>query len=94
VLASESGGSTDVEAAAESLDTVVVLSSVLSASVSGDLGLLGPLAALKKSRGRSAIDNPILAISARKADVTAEIGSVGWSSVLYSLARYLRSDVN
>lgn len=47
------------------------------------------LAALKTSRGKSATAIPIVPMSPKRAEVTADTGSQGSSSVLYSLERNL-----
>lgn len=66
-----------------SLDATVVESSTLSGDF--DFGF----AALKSSLGKSAADMAIVPMSPSSAEVQADIGSVGWSSVLYSFARNL-----
>ena len=81
-----------VEMVAAAVEDISALfeSTASSSAVVSSWGFCFPLAALKTLRGKSATERPILVRSPTSADVTAEMGSVGWSSVLYSFIRNLR----
>lgn len=58
--------------------------------ISGGSGVLSPLLRLLKiSRGKSATAMPMFPRSVARDEATAETGSHGWPSVMYSFGRYL-----